>query len=195
MNPYSLKCGAVLLAAGQGSRMGGVPKCLLTVDGVTLLERHLAAMSAAGIDRVVVVSGHYHQATEPVAARFPVTLVRNPDPDAGQPSSVKLGVAALGGDFDAVIVALADQPLVAGARVVYPSVGGERGNPVVLAGPLVQQLIDEGKAGAVRKFIDAHPAQVHVLDTDNRAFVTDLDTRDDVAAFEARTGCKLALPA
>ena len=40
---------AVILAGGQGSRMGGVPKCLLTVDGTTLLERHLTAMADAGI--------------------------------------------------------------------------------------------------------------------------------------------------
>jgi len=100
MNPDSLKCGAVLLAAGQGSRMGGVPKCLLTVDGVSLLERHLSAMAAAGIGKVVVVSGHYHQATEPVAARFPVTLVRNPDPDAGQVSSLRVGLGALSPKLD-----------------------------------------------------------------------------------------------
>ncbi len=98
MKPDNLTCGAVLLAAGQGSRMGSLPKCLLTMNGVTLLERHLAAMAAAGIQRIVVVTGHYHERIEPVAASFPVTLVRNPDPDAGQPSSVKLGIRAMGMD-------------------------------------------------------------------------------------------------
>ncbi len=203
--------GVVLLAAGEGARMGGLPKSLIRIDGQPLIQRSLAAMTAAGASALVVVTGHYAELIEPLVDAPLARIVRNPAPERGQASSVRVGLEALGGDCDAVIVALADQPLVgageiaelldgfrrrpAGARVVYPSVGGERGNPVVLAGPLVQQLIDEGKAGAVRKFIDAHPAQVHVLDTDNRAFVTDLDTRDDVAAFEARTGCRLALPA
>jgi len=67
---------------------------------------------------------------------------------------VKLGVAALGGDFDAVIVALADQPLVGcgelqellaafaqrpvGTDVVHPEVDGERGNPVAFSGELIR---------------------------------------------------------
>lgn len=210
MNPDSLKCGVVLLAAGQGSRMGGVPKCLLTVDGVTLLERHLAAMADAGIDRVVVVSGHYHASVEPVAARFPVTLVRNPDPDAGQPSSVKLGVGALGGDFDVIIVALADQPLVGraelqellaafasrpdGTDVVYPEVDGERGNPVAFSGELIRTMLASGRL-ALRKFTDENPQRVHRHRTANAHFVIDLDTVDDVEALGRRTGWRLSLPA
>ncbi len=209
MNPESLKCGAVLLAAGQGSRMGGVPKCLLTVDGVTLLERHLAAMAASGIDRVVVVSGYYHPSVEPVAQRFPVTLVRNPDPAAGQPSSVRLGVAALGGDFDVVIVALADQPLVGrdelqallaafaqrpvGTDVVYPEVDGARGNPVAFSGELIRTMLASGRL-ALRKFIDENPQRVHRHRTANAHFVTDLDTREDVEALARRTGWRMALP-
>jgi choline kinase len=45
---------AVLLAAGQGRRLGrGIPKCLLEVGGKTLLERHLEALE--GFDLTVVV--------------------------------------------------------------------------------------------------------------------------------------------
>ena len=60
-----LRVGAVLLAAGEGSRMGGVPKCLMSLAGVPLINRHLIAMSGAGIDEVVVVTGYYHQQIEP----------------------------------------------------------------------------------------------------------------------------------
>lgn len=45
---------AVLLAAGQGRRLGrGIPKCLLEVGGKTLLERHLDTLS--GFEVTVVV--------------------------------------------------------------------------------------------------------------------------------------------
>jgi hypothetical protein len=49
--------GAVLLAAGSGSRMGHRPKCLLELDGVPLIHRLLIALNGAGIDQVVVVLG------------------------------------------------------------------------------------------------------------------------------------------
>jgi choline kinase len=50
---------AVLLAAGRGRRLGiDGPKCLLTVAGLTLLERHFRNMAQAGVDEVIVVTGH-----------------------------------------------------------------------------------------------------------------------------------------
>ena len=110
-----LRVGAVLLAAGEGARMGGVPKSMLKLQGVPLINRHLIAMSGGGIDEVVVVTGFYHEQIEPAVETFPVTVVRNPHPEEGQHSSVKLGLAALGAKFDVVIVALADQPLVGSA--------------------------------------------------------------------------------
>ena len=47
--------GAVLLAAGSGSRMGHRPKSLLELGGVPLIRRQLIALSGAGMDEVVVV--------------------------------------------------------------------------------------------------------------------------------------------
>jgi choline kinase len=53
---------AVVLAAGEGVRLrpytADLPKTLLTVGGMTLLERQLAALEAVGVRRVVVVAGH-----------------------------------------------------------------------------------------------------------------------------------------
>jgi choline kinase len=49
---------AVVLAAGQGTRLGGdTPKCLLAVRGRTLLERHLDAAAALAAERCHVVVG------------------------------------------------------------------------------------------------------------------------------------------
>ncbi len=201
----------MLLAAGEGSRMGCVPKCLLSLSGRSLLGRQCAAMCDAGIDDVVVVTGHYHERIEPEARALPVTIVRNPHPEAGQQSSVRLGIEALGTGYDLVIVALADQPLVgsdelaelvaafaqrpAGAQVVYPEVNGQRGNPVLFDGELVAAMLAPGSKPAFRKYIDEHPERVHVYRSSNERFIIDLDTREDLAAFERRTGSTLTLPA
>ena len=107
-----LVVGAVLLAAGSGSRLGGRPKPLLELGGVPLIRRQLIALSGAGVDEVVVVLGHHADLIEESMRDFPVTLARNPTPDDGQPSSVRVGLAALSARIDAVIVALADQPMI-----------------------------------------------------------------------------------
>ena len=48
------RVGAVLLAAGEGSRLGKVPKCLLSLQGVPLIKRHMIALSGAGVDEVAL---------------------------------------------------------------------------------------------------------------------------------------------
>jgi glycosyltransferase involved in cell wall biosynthesis len=87
--------------------MGHRPKSLLELGGVPLIRRQLIALSGAGMDEVVVVLGHYAALVEEAVKEFPVTLVRNPDPDAGQISSLRLGLQALSPKLDAALVALA----------------------------------------------------------------------------------------
>jgi L-glutamine-phosphate cytidylyltransferase len=51
----------VILAAGRGSRLNGVaaesPKCLVEVGGITLVERQIRALRAAGVSDITVVVG------------------------------------------------------------------------------------------------------------------------------------------
>jgi L-glutamine-phosphate cytidylyltransferase len=52
---------AIILAAGKGSRLRGVagdkPKCLAMVGELTLVERQISALRAAGIDDIIAVVG------------------------------------------------------------------------------------------------------------------------------------------
>jgi choline kinase len=51
----------IILAAGKGSRLNGTagesPKCLVKVGGLTLVDRQIRALRAAGIDDIAVVVG------------------------------------------------------------------------------------------------------------------------------------------
>jgi len=204
-----LVVGAVLLAAGAGSRLGHQPKSLLELGGVPLIRRQLIALSGAGVDELVVVLGHHADAIEVAVRDFPVTIVRNPAPDDGQPSSVRIGLEALTGKLDAVIIALADQPLInaqdisaligafkkrGDASMVVPRVDGEPGNPVIFE-PAVR---DEWLAGdinaACRRWRQDHPERVHWFDTDNTRFRVDIDTPEDLQRFTERTGHTLRWP-
>ena len=53
---------AVVLAAGQGTRIRSVhgehPKCLIEVDGSTILDHQLEALSMAGISDIAIVVGY-----------------------------------------------------------------------------------------------------------------------------------------
>lgn len=205
-----LVVGAVLLAAGSGSRLGGRPKSLLELGGVPLIRRQLIALSGAGVDEVVVVLGHHGDAIEAAVQDFPVTLARNLAPDEGQASSVRIGLQALTGKLDAMIVALADQPMInaqditdligafkkrGGASMVVPRVVGEPGNPVIFEAALRDEWLAGDANAACRRWREANPGRVHWFDTENQRYRVDIDTPEDLLRFSERTGHVLRWPA
>lgn len=140
------RVGAVVLAAGAGSRFGG-GKLLASLDGRPILQHVLDRVAAAGLAQTVVVMGADQDAVEASMAWRGEDRVRNPDPGRGLSSSVRLGVEALDPDIDRALIVLGDQPslpdgvieaLVAqpsdpGRPIVVPVYQGDRGrNPVLL---------------------------------------------------------------
>ncbi len=77
---------AVILSAGIGSRLlpltREIPKCLVEVDGRSILDHQLAALTEAGIARAVVVGGYRYRQIGAHLARaappLPVRLLFNP---------------------------------------------------------------------------------------------------------------------
>lgn len=204
-----LVVGAVLLAAGEAKRLGGRPKALLELAGVPLIRRNLVALSGAGVDEVVVVLGHRADEIEPAVCDFPVTLVRNPDYAKGQATSVRAGLAALSGKLDAIVVAVADQPLIntqdvaaligaykkrTSGSILVPYVDGERANPIVLEAALREEILAGDVSFGCRQWSAQHPERIARFDTDNRHYRVDLDTPEDLQQFERRYGHALRWP-
>jgi molybdopterin-guanine dinucleotide biosynthesis protein A len=97
------RLGAVVLTGGSGSRMGGVDKGSIELDGVTLLERALSATVTAV--EVVVVG-------DQVPTSRPVTWTRE-DPSGGGPAAGLLaGLDRFLRPPDLVAVLAVDMPLV-----------------------------------------------------------------------------------
>ena len=64
---------AIILSAGQGSRLGHLvdnrPKCLIEFSGRTLLDRQLDTLEANGVHEVVVVTGFHDDLVDDAIAR------------------------------------------------------------------------------------------------------------------------------
>lgn len=202
--------GAVLLAAGAGERIGRRPKCLLELGGVPLIRRTLIALSGAGVDEVVVVLGNYADQVRPAVESFPVTVVLNPHPEDGLVSSQRLGLAALTGKLDAVVIALADQPLInsqdvallicawkkrpPGTALLQPQVQGQRGNPVIFSSEVAEQIVSADINVGCREWRSRHPELVAAYVTDNHRYRVDIDTLEDLERFQKETGHALHWP-
>jgi molybdenum cofactor cytidylyltransferase len=193
----------VVLAAGTSSRLRGArPKQLLELDDRPLVQHAVDVAAEAGLDEVVVVTGHAADDVE-AALRLPpnARAVRNPAFAEGMAGSLRVGLAAAGPTSDAVVVLLADQPGVSadtirevveafrssGSPIVQPRYGGAPAHPVLLgreSWPLLEGL--EGDIGA-RAVIATHPELVTTVEIEDR-LPRDVDTWEDYEALRDDRG-------
>jgi choline kinase len=129
---------AIILAAGLGLRLQQpageqFPKCLLKFDGVSLLERHLQMLDAAGVTDVVLALGFQPSLIEDELKRIKwphaVEIVLNPRFDLGSVLTVHTVADALtrGGD-----VLLMDADVLYDERILRPLVAGEHVNRLLI---------------------------------------------------------------
>lgn len=132
--------GAILLAGGTGSRLGGVDKAALRLGGTTLLDRALAALT--GFEVVVVgpprdVSG--------------ARVVREVPPSSGPAAAAVAGLAALPG-VDEVLLLAVDLPRLPEALpLLLAASPGPDGVIVVDTEGRSQWLLGRYRADAVRQ--------------------------------------------
>lgn len=186
---------AIILAAGEGRRMGG-PKALLVIDGQSLLRRHVERLREVGCAPVVVVVPV--RELEPVRQLLgessDVTLVAADTPSMA--ASLALGLEHVPPKDGAVVVspvdALPARPATlralitaaeeAGVEVATPSYGGRGGHPVVARERLLRAF-RQGYSGTLRDLIRGAGAKRRRLEVDDAAVGHDLDTPADLAAL------------
>ena len=189
---------------------------MLEFEGEPLIWRLLAALKRAGVQSVVVVLGHHGEAIQPylkatsAAPAHPLlptlTVVRNPRPDEGLVSLQRLGLAALTGPLDAVIVALVDQPLLqmqdlaayekrpAGTSVLFPLVEAEPANPVIFSIQARDEILQASEQVGCRQWREAHCSACAPWPTANRHYRVDIDTEADMTCLSHDTGRALRWP-
>jgi CTP:molybdopterin cytidylyltransferase MocA len=145
--------GAVVLAAGAGSRLGHRPQCLLELGGVPLIRRTLDALLDSGADQSLL------------------------------------------GAEDITALIRAWKQRAKGVRVLQPHVGGERANPVIFDATVRDEILAGRTGDGCRQWQAAHVESVQAWATDNQGYRVDIDTLEDIAAFERDTGHVLRWPA
>lgn len=107
---------AVLLAAGLSRRYGGAGKLLAEFRGKPLVLHAAGTIAALPFSRRLAVCRRGDDELAAMLDQLGFVVVRNPDPAQGMASSLALGVAAAG-EPEALVIALADMPLVTAAHL------------------------------------------------------------------------------
>lgn len=193
---------AIILAAGDSTRMRR-PKALLPdPDGRPFVARVVRAFSAADISDMVIVTGSQHAAIVDAIAvdRPPITpaFVTNPRPALGQLSSLWIGLdAATKLGVDGVLVTPVDIPMVhpstirqvikawerTHAPIVRPAVGERHGHPVLFDRAVFDALWQAPLTEGARAVVHAAGDRLINVTVDDEGCLIDIDTPADYEAI------------
>lgn len=193
----------ILLAAGESRRMGKINKLTLPVDGEPLLRRTARLLLQLPLRELVVVTGHEADAARDALGGLSLHTVHNPHYREGQMTSVHQGLDALQVTSDAVLVCLADLPLLELAdlqrligayradstSVLVPVHRGRRGNPILIANRHREQILAGERNLGCKRLIENNPELVTTVEMDNDHTVFDLDTPQAYCLLQTRRTC------
>ena len=183
---------AVVLAAGASTRMGR-NKLLLDLNGETVVRRAARTAIEAGLDPVIVVTGHAREAVEGELHGLRCRSVFNGEHVHGTHTSVAAGVGAVETTAcAAAVVMLADMPLVSapmlralveryresGAPLVASRYGGEVNAPPILYDRRLFGELRNMDARCGRRVVRRHRQEAIEVEWSAEA-ARDLDRPDD----------------
>lgn len=188
-----LKIGAIVLAAGNSSRMNGAPKQLLNFRGTTFLRRSAEIAVAADFYSTVVVLGANSEILRKEIEDLPVKIVVNENWADGMSSSIKIGLSELIREEnpDAAVVMLCDQPLVtvetlrklrdafvrAGKPIAACQYQNTVGVPALFSNEIFAELMNLRESGGAKKLIEQYAEKAALIDAPEAA--PDVDTAED----------------
>jgi len=183
---------AIVLAAGESTRMG-FPKLLLSIKGKSLLQHVIDNALQSKVSEVIVVLGADATKLRREIKQSQVQIIENASYKEGLSTSLKVGLQAISPQAQAVLVLLADQPLVShavidalidkyeesGSIIVAPVYNGKRGNPVLFDSSLIPELLRVTGDKGGREIIEKHLAQLATVDFESTIIGSDIDSWDD----------------
>jgi molybdenum cofactor cytidylyltransferase len=191
------RCGIVILAAGEARRMGR-PKQLLELHGQTLLRRCIDTAMTTNCRPIFVVLGANAERLAPPIQSLPVSVIVNPNWQAGIGTSIRAGVAAAKDLCDEIVLLLCDQPLIraedidqlvhqraaSGKLIAAARYSETLGTPAVFSAQVFDELLELGDNEGGKKIIQRRLADVEPLDL--AAAAIDIDTEADFKSLLER---------
>ena len=186
---------ALVPAAGMSTRLGR-NKLLLLFKGKPLIAHAVDTLLASAVDEIVVVLGHEADQVRAAVSETRVSFVENRAYHEGLASSIHAGFEAIPFSTDAIMIYLADQPLLepgdvnflirafaeadrANKSIVVPFFRGERGNPVIVNSSYKASILAIAGETGCRRVIKQNPDQVLTVEMETDHVIRDIDTMDE----------------
>jgi molybdenum cofactor cytidylyltransferase len=186
---------AILLAAGSSTRMAPANKLLLPWQDKPIVYHTAKHLLTAGIEELIVVTGHEAAAITTALHSLPARFTHNPDYALGLTSSIQCGIRmAHGGGY---MICLADMFLITAPEyillktafekqyrhdircIILPDYQGHMGNPVIFSAAYRNALLSLPPGEGGKSLVRAHPEHHHHVPMPTDHVLRDLDTPGD----------------
>jgi CTP:molybdopterin cytidylyltransferase MocA len=198
---FGARLGGVVLAGGEGKRMGRVPKAGLQIGRETLLERAVRSLRQGGCETIVAILPAGHAELVDLAEQAGVTVLFNPAPADGMFSSARIGLAHLlaeHADVAVIVIFPVDHPeiqvetiatLVSAAEkpraaAVRPSYSGRSGHPLVVTRALAEELTRVSPAETLREALTTCGARIDTVSVVDPGVLVNVNTPGDLERLQ-----------
>jgi len=199
-----MQTAALIVAAGMSKRMGEF-KPMLSIGSISIAQRVIATLQQSGVSKIVMVTGYNATALERHLSGNGVIFLRNDHYETTQMfDSVRIGLRYLKGKCDRVLFTPVDVPLFTagtvkaildfGAALACPMCEGKQGHPILIAEPLIQEiLLDCGEQG-LKGAMDRCSEPLVRIDVEDPGTIRDADTPEDYASLVDYHNSQLVRP-
>jgi len=194
---------AILLAAGSSTRMTPANKLLLPWQDKPIVYHTAKHLLDAGIEELIVVTGHEAAAITAALDPLPVHLTHNPEYTRGLTGSIQAGIRMARGE--GYMICLADMFLITAPEyvllktafeqyyphdvrcIILPDHLGHTGNPVIFSAAWRDALLALPEKEGGRSLVRAHPDHHRRIPMPTDHVLRDLDTPGDYEALFHRS--------
>jgi molybdenum cofactor cytidylyltransferase len=197
--PVMIAITAILLAAGSFKRMGAVNKLLLTWRDATIITAVAEHLLSAGLEEVIVVTGHQSADIEKALRSLPVRFIHNPAFETGLTGSIQKGVSIARGDgymiclADMVLITPGDYALLTSAFrrqyplddrcIILPEFQDVTGNPVLFSAYYRNAILQHRETDGCKTLVRANRNHHLRVAMPSDHVLKDIDYPDDYKAL------------
>lgn len=193
------KISAIVCAAGLSTRMEKNNKLLMDIEGQPMIYHCVEQLRQSHLSEIIVVTGHEKEKMNKCLEPFEndIKIIFNERFREGQTSTIQTGVAACSPQLDAIMVCLADMPLLSASHVgelirffnkmsfeheeviCRPRVLGQVGHPVVLHHSFVKEINSCTDPTGCKSVLQSNSGHLYFFESEDMAYVSDIDNFRD----------------
>ena len=188
---------AIILAAGRSVRMGKENKLLMTIGQESIIRTTVSNIQSSKVDDIIVVAGFDFASIMQELHDLQANIVYNASHKQGMTSSIMAGISQMRLDADAIMICLADMPLIQPEDyntlidyhndllkthekpIIRPAYSDNYGHPVLFHSSYTDQLMKARSNNGCREVIKDNLAHFHAFDAKDIKYFFDIDTPHD----------------